>query len=89
MLGLEMQVPLGMVYSGKQRSMDKVGSPPGTRKAQIPCEKRYFLTLQACPKDGMHSQAEPEQAKASPYRDDLVVPVRAVSESADCVTCFL
>ena len=30
-----------------------------------------------------------EQTKASPYRDNLVVPVGAVSESADCVTCSL
>lgn len=60
-----MQVPSGMVHAREQRNMDKVGSPPGTRKAQIPGENRYFSTLQACPKDGMHSQAELEQTKAS------------------------
>ena len=37
-----MQVPLGMVHASEQRSMHKVGSPPGTRKAQIPCEKDNF-----------------------------------------------
>ena len=52
-----MQVPLGMVHASEQRSMHKVGSPPGTRKAQIPCEKDNFWptavatakSLQSCP----------------------------------------